>query len=176
MAEEFARKILEKVKAGDVREARLSVGSELAALGRALEVSNSGAVAGSADVGVWERFLRLELAKASALVGKLPSGYLATRRPLLSSVSFSPEELRTLDEINAILREDYRVRRQMLLKRFDVTLRSFLWSPKVEGREDEVEKAIDEVRRDLSEEPVSVTAREVLFAGDELVRGSEAKD
>ncbi|RYG49295.1 DUF2465 domain-containing protein [archaeon] len=37
-----------------------------------------------------------------------------------------------LTEINNILRDDYTVRREMLIKRLDVTVQSFLWSPRAE--------------------------------------------
>lgn len=41
----------------------------------------------------------------------------------------------------------------MLIKRLDVTIRSFLWGEKAIGREDEIITAIDEQRQYLTEQP-----------------------
>lgn len=53
--------------------------------------------------------------------------------------------------------QDFQLRRQMLLKRFDVTIRSFLWGEKGQGKEGEIVAAIRAQRDQLSEEPTKYT-------------------
>jgi hypothetical protein len=49
------------------------------------------------------------------------------------------------------------LRRQMLLQRLDVTIRSFLWGEKGQGKEGEIVAAIMAQRDHLSEMPVKYT-------------------
>ena len=52
--------------------------------------------------------------------------------PILQDVNFSIDQQKLLQEMNEILAQDYKQRKQVLLKRLDVTLHSFLWSVKGE--------------------------------------------
>jgi Protein of unknown function (DUF2465) len=53
--------------------------------------------------------------------------------------------------------QDFHLRRQMLLQRLDVTIRSFLWGEKGQGKEGEIVAAIMAQRDHLSEMPVKYT-------------------
>lgn len=61
-----------------------------------------------------------------------------TINPLLSS-SLSPEQWVKLEKINDVMSSDYKCRRQMMVKRFQVTLESFAWGDKDKERR----KALD---------------------------------
>eukprot|EP00899_Mesostigma_viride_P023692 jgi/Mesvir1/4507/Mv03786-RA.1 len=65
-----------------------------------------------------------------AAVAKLPKGYL---EPLVKPSQLSQEQLRVLGEVHAALQDEYRVRRQMLVRRAQVTLQSFTWSARTKG-------------------------------------------
>ncbi|XP_072314285.1 protein FAM98B isoform X1 [Eucyclogobius newberryi] len=52
-------------------------------------------------------------------------------RPLLN-ISLSPEQWVELEKLNDILSKDYKCRRQMMTKRFQVTLESFAWGDKMD--------------------------------------------
>ena len=66
--------------------------------------------------------------------------------------------------LNETLAADYAVRREMLLKRLDVTVESFLWSAKAQGREAEIQGAIAGRRRALAPTPASICPEDA-FAG-----------
>uniref|UniRef100_A0A8C6T3K3 Protein FAM98B n=1 Tax=Neogobius melanostomus TaxID=47308 RepID=A0A8C6T3K3_9GOBI len=63
-------------------------------------------------------------------ITNLPSDTIS---PLLNT-SLTPEQWVKLEKINDILSSDYKCRRQMMVKRFQVTLESFGWGDKVEER------------------------------------------
>lgn len=63
-------------------------------------------------------------------ISSLPSDATS---PLLST-SLSPEQWVKLDQINDVLSNDYNYRRQMIIKRFQVTLESFAWGDKDKER------------------------------------------
>lgn len=50
-----------------------------------------------------------------------------------TGVTLNVKQLQTLEGVNKAFREDFKLRRRMLLKRIDVTLQSFLWSNKAQG-------------------------------------------
>eukprot|EP00057_Strongylocentrotus_purpuratus_P024008 XP_011678482.1 PREDICTED: protein FAM98A [Strongylocentrotus purpuratus] len=51
----------------------------------------------------------------------------------------------TLDTINEQMRREYSIRRQMLLKRLDVTVQSFTWSDRAKNKENELFPRVSEV-------------------------------
>ncbi|XP_034557811.1 protein FAM98B [Notolabrus celidotus] len=57
-------------------------------------------------------------------LARLPCGDMTN--PLLKT-SLSPEQWTRVHKINEVLSEDYKCRRQMIIKRFQVTLESFAW-------------------------------------------------
>lgn len=70
------------------------------------------------------------------MLSQLPAGHLASAPSslLLDGRLATPELLSALEEVNAALRADYALRREVLIKRLDVTVESFLWSAKAEVR------------------------------------------
>ncbi|KAJ4935401.1 hypothetical protein JOQ06_016937 [Pogonophryne albipinna] len=67
------------------------------------------------------------LSEVEARLTRLPCGEMTT--PLLNS-SLSSEQWVQVKKINQILSGDYQCRRQMMIKRFQVTLESFTWGDK----------------------------------------------
>ena len=63
----------------------------------------------------------------------------------------------------------------MLLKRLDVTVESFLWSAKAQGREAEIKGAIAGRRRALAPTPASIHPEDA-FAGACGVRSAERSE
>lgn len=63
-------------------------------------------------------------------------------------------EMGVLRRIDDVLRKEYNLRREMLIRRAEVTTTSFLWSPRVKGiREDDVRKEINSSITEMSSEP-----------------------
>lgn len=107
-------------------------------------------------------------ARVAKLVSSLPPGALTDTMALLDSKAATPELLATLGEINAVLAQDYTLRREMLLQRVDVTVQSFLWSFKAEEREGEIAAAIGHKRRALTSTPAAISPADAFTAGPEL--------
>lgn len=68
-------------------------------------------------------------------ITNLPSDAIS---PLLNS-SLSPEQWIKLEKLNDVLSSDYKCRRQMMVKRFQVTLESFAWGDKDKERKKALE-------------------------------------
>ncbi|CAN9511350.1 unnamed protein product [Ophioblennius macclurei] len=66
------------------------------------------------------------LSEVEARISNLPS---AMTEPLLNA-SLSAEQWERVKKMNGMLSEDYQCRRQMMIKRFQVTLESFAWGEK----------------------------------------------
>jgi len=115
-----------------------------------------------------ERPLTQLKARLVKLVERLPPAALHASLPLLSGAAATPESLVSLREINQLLQSDYALRRQMLLQRLDVTVQSFLWSPRATGREADILAATDYKRRGLAAEPAAIRAEDAFTAGVEL--------
>ncbi|XP_047450300.1 protein FAM98B [Mugil cephalus] len=71
------------------------------------------------------------MSEVKSRLARLPSGDMMN--PLLST-SPSAEQWMQVKKINQILLEDYQCRRQMIIKRFQVTLQSFAWGEKQKER------------------------------------------
>lgn len=70
-------------------------------------------------------------AEVKRIVADLPADYLG--EVLLDPETLGEDGVGLLRQINAHLASDYGTRRALLLQRFEVTLRSFLWSKKVQS-------------------------------------------
>ena len=55
-------------------------------------------------------------------------GFEQLKKQLLAVEQLDVEQMEMLEEINTMFRQDYTLRRQLLLKRVDVTMQSFAWS------------------------------------------------
>lgn len=67
-------------------------------------------------------------AKVSELLKNLSPNYLG--RPLLRT-NMSENQWNQIHRINQILFDDYKTRRELLLKRLDVTVQSFKWADRL---------------------------------------------
>ncbi|WAR29219.1 FA98A-like protein, partial [Mya arenaria] len=78
-----------------------------------------------ANINAFQLFSKLE-AKIKEVMGQHPD---ALGKPLLK-VRLSDNQWDLVHKINSALSDEYRIRRDMLLKRLDVTIQSFMWSDK----------------------------------------------
>ncbi|XP_043517182.1 protein FAM98B isoform X4 [Frieseomelitta varia] len=87
-------------------------------------------------------------------------------QPLITH-EFSEEDWNDLEHIQQELHDEYRMRRDMLLKRLDVTVQSFLWSDRIKPQEAELNRQYEETRKLLTAEP-DVTFADLLAARDDI--------
>ena len=87
-------------------------------------------------------------------------------KPLWSG-ELSADQWRRLEATLGELHHEYRLRREMLLKRLDVTVQSFRWSPRAQQRQEQVLAAFGARRAALSREP-SVRLAHLLAARTDL--------
>lgn len=71
------------------------------------------------------------LSEVESRLARLPSGDMTES---LLSTGLSTEQWMQIEKINQVLSEDYQCRRQMMIKRFQVTLESFAWGEKQKER------------------------------------------
>ncbi|CAG9824462.1 unnamed protein product [Phaedon cochleariae] len=69
------------------------------------------------------------------------------------NVSLPDKQWEILNGVQDDLNKDYKIRREMLLTRLDVTIQSFQWSDKTKGKEDLFEKIYYDKRKLLKVEP-----------------------
>jgi hypothetical protein len=81
-----------------------------------------------------------------------------------SDKDFSEQQKDLLEKIGESFYQDFHLRRQMLMKRLDVTIKSFLWGEKAQGNEGLICAAIKAKRDHLSEVPVKYTISDALAA------------
>ncbi|XP_076276962.1 protein FAM98A [Lasioglossum baleicum] len=87
-------------------------------------------------------------------------------QPLITT-GFTEKEWNDLQHIQQELHDEYRLRRDMLLKRLDVTVQSFLWSDRIKSQEAELNKRYEDTRKFLSAEP-DVTFADLLASRDDI--------
>nr|XP_034196685.1 protein FAM98A isoform X2 [Osmia lignaria]XP_034196686.1 protein FAM98A isoform X2 [Osmia lignaria] len=115
------------------------------------------------DITTEKLFTRLENKLTEVLKAAPPE---LVGKPLLDK-EFSEADWKELEHVQQELHEEYRIRRDMLLKRFDVTMQSFLWSDRVKPREAEINKLCKEARKFLSAEP-DITFADLLATRDDI--------
>ncbi|KAL0113571.1 hypothetical protein PUN28_012615 [Cardiocondyla obscurior] len=108
-------------------------------------------------------FTRLET-KLSEVLKTVPSHYLD--KPLID-VELSANQWEQLGKLQEEMHKEYTIRREMLLKRLDVTVQSFLWSDRIKSQETEVNTKYEERRKTLKSEP-KMTLADLLAARDDL--------
>ncbi|KAL6265658.1 hypothetical protein P5V15_002453 [Pogonomyrmex californicus] len=108
-------------------------------------------------------FSRLET-KLSEVLKTVPSYHLG--KPLID-VELSAKQWEQLNKLQEKMYKEYMIRRDMLLKRLDVTVQSFLWSDRIKSQETEVNTKYEERRKTLKNEP-KVTLADLLAARDDL--------
>ncbi|CAG0878683.1 unnamed protein product [Darwinula stevensoni] len=86
--------------------------------------------------------------------------------PLFSGV-LSDKQWHMLEELQKQMDKEYRIRREMLLKRLDVTILSFKWAENAKAREDEIQNIYAPRRGKLTTIP-DVTLGDLLAAREDL--------
>eukprot|EP01038_Epipyxis_sp_PR26KG_P005668 gene5668-7825_t len=81
-----------------------------------------------------------------------------------NNLNLTSESYSLLHKINESFYQDFGLRRKMLLKRLEVTVKSFLWSENVEKKEDEVLSIINDQLQYLNEFNNKHTIEEALHA------------
>ena len=114
-------------KVGAISTDTAAVTSAIDKLATAFDISEKDALAAKGTGGCvkqqpFTEFLRKVQVKAAKLSDSSPA--------LLDAAALSTRRDK-LDRINTALRQDYKLRRQMLLQRADITIQSFLWSDNV---------------------------------------------
>ncbi|XP_020909413.1 protein FAM98B [Exaiptasia diaphana] len=100
------------------------------------------------------------------LLGKLPKDFLGN--PLLQK-RLGESQWNKVEQINNQLNSEYSLRRQMLLKRLDVTIQSFGWSDQAKAKKDEMTTVFQPLRRAMSSS-ASVTVADVIASRTDLLR------
>lgn len=77
---------------------------------------------------------------------QLPADYEGKR---LWTTPLSPEDTQVAEELNEAFKEDYKARREMMLKRLDVTLQSLLWSDKGKENQEEMMQIIEHYKNEI---------------------------
>jgi len=78
--------------------------------------------------------------KVHTLISQLPSSYLG--EPLIALSSLPHKHMTLLEDINIGFKQEYEQRKQVLLKRFEVTLQAFLWSSKGEDHKGDLKELL----------------------------------
>ncbi|XP_014211834.1 protein FAM98B isoform X2 [Copidosoma floridanum] len=87
-------------------------------------------------------------------------------KPLFYGV-LNSDQWEKLDKLHSEMNEEYTIRREMLLKRLDVTVQSFTWSERIRPKEDELNKCYN-LKRDAMRREPDVTLAHLLAARDDL--------
>uniref|UniRef100_T1JGC5 Protein FAM98A n=1 Tax=Strigamia maritima TaxID=126957 RepID=T1JGC5_STRMM len=116
-----------------------------------------------ANITPQQLFTKLEN-KVKELLSKMPSNYMS--KPLFNGV-LSDKQWLTIDEINKQLKNEYRLRREMLTKRLDVTIQSFKWSSRAKARDNDITQAFQAIRNKLTVDP-DINLADVLAARETI--------
>ncbi|XP_033102675.1 protein FAM98A-like [Anneissia japonica] len=95
-------------------------------------------------------------------------------KPLMK-FSLNMKQWEELQGINNSLMLEYQLRRQMLLKRLDVTVQSFCWSDKISGKEDKFAKAY-QPKRALLKAQSETSLSNLLAAREDLTMQVKTSD
>lgn len=79
----------------------------------------------------------------------------------------SDKQWHTLGDIQSELHKEYCIRRELLLKRLDVTIQSFQWSESAKNNENEIIKKFNSHRSKMVVEP-DITLADLLAARHDL--------
>jgi len=104
--------------------------------------------------------------KIELLLQKLPKDCITG--PLLKQEKLSLDQQSELEDINNTLAAEYKLRREMLIRRLDVTLQSFMWAEKAKENEMEIRRAIVSMRQQL-QKYFSIELFDVYTASKDLL-------
>jgi protein FAM98B len=87
-------------------------------------------------------------ARINELLAKLSKDYLS--KPIIKeNKQLTQKQWNSLIRINNILNEDFKSRRELLMKRLEVTVQSFKWSDQLKNKNDEINKIFQEKKKEL---------------------------
>lgn len=104
-------------------------------------------------------------AKLRELVPKVGAEVMSSK-PLFAG-GLSEKQWFALGKLHEQMQDEYRLRRETLIKRLDLTIQSFKWSERLKGLEDKIMQAYQPRRCLMVAEP-SVTIGDVLAAREDL--------
>ncbi|XP_014675004.1 PREDICTED: protein FAM98A-like [Priapulus caudatus] len=104
--------------------------------------------------------------KIKDLTKNVPAHVLG--KPILKGL-LSDIQWQNIEAIGQELEKEYTIRRQMLIKRLDVTIQSFNWSQRMKGKQDEMVKAYRPIRCMLLLN-MDIGVADVLSARDDLIK------
>ncbi|XP_075213317.1 protein FAM98A-like [Lycorma delicatula] len=87
-------------------------------------------------------------------------------KPLLNTI-LTEKQWYALEDVLEKLRNEYKLRREMLLKRLDVTIQSFQWSDRLKKQEDRIAQVYTAQRKNILTEP-NVDIADLLAAREDL--------
>ncbi|XP_032232514.2 protein FAM98A [Nematostella vectensis] len=117
------------------------------------------------DATVFGIFSQIEN-KIRGILSKVPKDYMGN--PLLTK-RLGEEQWSKVEKINAQLNREYSLRRQMLLKRCDVTIQSFGWSDRAKTKKDEMVATFTPARKEMAvSAPVAIA--DIVAARTDLLR------
>ena len=96
-------------------------------------------------------------------------------KALPRGVTLDSHQKEVLGKINEAYQADFLLRRQMLMKRLDVTIQSFLWGEQAQGKEGEIVAAIQAQRKHLQEEPMHYSFEDARAAPVSLLHDHSKK-
>lgn len=107
------------------------------------------------------------LKKVEEIRANLPVDYEGKR---VWTTPLSAEETAVANEVNQAFQEEYKARREMMLKRLDVTLQTLLWSEKAKLHYDEMMSIIEKHKSDIMGSGAPFyTLLDVFAAQDDLL-------
>ena len=104
------------------------------------------------------------------MTSKIPAAALTDPPRILPSSELREDQKAVFERITESFYQDFSLRRTMLMKRLDVTIESFLWGDKAQGKEGEIVAAIKEQRNHLSESTTKYAANDTFIAPASLLR------
>ncbi|XP_057379141.1 uncharacterized protein LOC130701179 [Daphnia carinata] len=115
------------------------------------------------DISAQQLFNKMGV-KIREILASAPKGYPG---PPLLKTALTEKQWSQLHQLLAELNKDYKLRREMLLTRLDVTVLSFTWSPNVKSKMDEVSAIYQPLRSSMQAEP-KVTISRLLSAREDV--------
>nr|SVE88657.1 EOG090X06T3 [Daphnia sinensis] len=115
------------------------------------------------DISAQQLFNKMGV-KIREILASAPKGYPG---PPLLKCALTEKQWSQLHQLLAELNKDYKLRREMLLTRLDVTVLSFTWSPNVKSKMDEVSAVYQPLRSSMQAEP-KVTISRLLSAREDV--------
>jgi hypothetical protein len=103
--------------------------------------------------------------KLTDVLDTIPNEILSNPpKALTPGIVLSNEQKEMMDKVVDAYYGDFLLRRQMLMKRLDVTIQSFLWGEQAQGKEGEIVAAIQAQRKHLQAEPTRYTHEDAMQA------------